>query len=394
MARIEAVAVIGGGRWARVLAETVHKLVGPMRRVTLHSQHCSDAVATWLQEKRLADSIGISAEMPSGSEVASSAVIIVNAARDHEAVTAFALNAGAPVLVEKPIALTLKGAEDLVNLAHLTSGKLAAANVFLFARYIRRFATHLSAKSKKIQSMHVRWVDPQGEFRYGEVKSYDAGLPVFKDVLPHVSAILSALFPSAEHTCKDLHFFRGGAQLEIEIEVNEIPCKIIIARNGDRRERSITANLERDTIQLDFATEPGTISDAGELRDADPHWHIQSRPLASMLHSFLRWADELEFDARLSTDAAVGACALMDQVSILYNRQLISWLKSPVSLSDHQSLRYAADEILLAEGHLEPVVLEQYRSRLISGDLELIVQLLMSEQRRALLDQSRLESRT
>ena len=394
MAKVEAISVIGGGRWARVIAETVHRLVGPTRRITLHSQHCSEAVAKWLREKKLADSISISAEMPSRSHAASSAVIVANAARDHEAATELALNAGAPVLVEKPIAMTHRGAEDLVDLAHRTSGQLAAANVFLFARYIKRFATHLSARGEKIRSMHVRWVDPQGEFRYGEVKSYDAGLPVFKDVLPHVSAILSALFPGTEQTVRDLHFFRGGAQLEIEIEVNGIPCNVMLARNGDKRERSITATLKKDSVHLDFATEPGIIGDAGSIRDADPHWHTRSRPLASMLHSFLRWAEESRFDARLSTEPAVCACALMDQVSVLYNRHFISWLKSPVRLADDaQYLSYAAEEILLAEGHLEPVVLERYRSRLLSNDREFIAQLVMSNQRRALLDQSYLESR-
>lgn len=386
MAKVQQIVIIGGGRWSRVLAQTLHKLASQGTHITLHSEHCVAEVREWLREKNLSESIGASAEMPPICTAASTAVIVANAARDHEAAARFALNSGAPVLVEKPLALDRNSAENLVHLARRTSGRLAAANVFLFASYIKSFATRLSSKGEKIRSIQVRWVDPRGELRYGEVKTYDAGLPIYKDVLPHVSAILGTLFPGATQTCGSLCFLRGGATVQIEIELDWIPCKILLVRNGDKRERSISVDFQTESIKLDFAIEPGVITDSEGSWNADPDWQLRPRPLAVMLRAFLRWSEDLTFDARLSVEPALRACGLIDQVSSLYNAELISWLTNHVgSLSESESLRYAADEILQSDGRLEKDILAQYRSRLLREDPDWIARMIMSNQRRIFL---------
>lgn len=391
MPLLHEVAVIGGGRWTRVLTATLSRLLSPSTRISLHSAHCADSLRAWLKSTGLGGRIEVSSEWPLLERPDSSAVIISNAARDHERAARFALCSGAPVLVEKPLALSLAGGRELANMGCRSNGRLAAANVFLFAGYIDRFAHLLASKKEKLQSLKVCWVDPAFESRYGEAKTFDAGLPVFADVLPHVSSILGVFIPKAPQACQELQLLRGGARVELQLTVDGIPCHVSLARNGSRRERRIDVVLDRTRVFLDFTEEPGTIVEAGVLGSADPDWATRSRPLELMLHAFLQWVTSDKFDTRISVEPALRACALIDQVSDLYNSALTSWLRTRLAIpGDDEQLRYALNEVLQSEGPLKPAVLEREREDLLrtyarTANLDSVARLVTSTDRRAVL---------
>ena len=78
---------------------------------------------------------------------------------------------------------------------------LATAQVFLFASYVETFSK-IIANENEIISINVLWKDPQSEKRYGEVKSYDPGLPLYLDWMPHILSILIAFLVDPTPICE------------------------------------------------------------------------------------------------------------------------------------------------------------------------------------------------
>lgn len=385
-------AIVGGGRWARVLAETLCKVAPPSTCISIHSAHCKDTLEKWVHSKGLASRIHIFSELPSPENPRSCAIVIANAARDHERATQFALASGASVLVEKPLAMSSAGADKLACVARDAEGLLAAANVFLFAEYIHRFSHHPAIESEPVRTVEVRWADPAVETRYGETKTFDVGLSVFRDVLPHVSAILGVLLPKASQRCRDLRLLRGGARVELQLTLDDVPCNVVLARNALARERKIEVTLERTKLGLDFATEPGTIIDNGIPQNADPGWAERNRPLQLLLSAFLRWIETGQLNPAISIAPALRACELIDEVSKFYNRALASWLSTRLAIpGEDESLRYALDETLQFSGPLSPTLLQEEKERLRciyaqTANQDWIPALLDSNDRRAFMN--------
>jgi len=358
------VAVIGGGRWACVLAEKLCEIVPQSGRISVHSRHNAESVAKWMAEHALEDRIHVSSDWPR-TPAELDAVIVANAARDHETAVDWALDAGIHVLVEKPIAMTANGAQHLADRARRRGVRFAAANVFLFASFVEKFATLLS-REKDIRLVRLRWMDPSDETRYGDSKRFDPGLPIFSDWLPHVSSILGALLPGRPHTCESLRFLRGGAHLELELLLGDIPCSVELVRNGERRQRVVEVAASDTALQLDFTVEPGTISCGSTTLDGDPDRSAHESPLALMLRAFLCWAARGKFDTRLDTEIGLRACRLIDQTLTLYNAALLPWLMTRLTRPGgaDDDLRYALGEILQFRGLLSAAALDREIERL------------------------------
>ena len=150
----DTIAVIGGGRWARVLTGVLCGLVPPSVGISVHSLHNADSMSAWVSERGFSQRIHVSSVWPQLLSVKSKAVIVANAARDHERAIEWALSSGAPVLVEKPIALTAAASQRLANLACRRSLYFAAAHIFLFAGYIENFSK-IVAEAESIRFIRV-----------------------------------------------------------------------------------------------------------------------------------------------------------------------------------------------------------------------------------------------
>lgn len=353
------IAVIGGGRWARVLTEVLCGLVPSSVGISVHSPHNAGSMATWASERGWGDRIHVFSDLPqfvSGS----SAVIVVNAARDHERAIEWALSAGVPVLAEKPVTLTAVATQHLADLARSRKTYFAAAHIFLFARYIEKFSK-LVGETGDIRFLRVCWMDPQSESRYGEQKQYDPGLPVFADWLPHVLSIVGTLKPDSLPCCEKLEFLRGGAQLHIEFMLDDIPCSVQLVRNGDRRQRIIEVTAGQKMLQIDFSSEPGKIISGSETMDGDPDWGQASRPSAMMLKAFLRGVAGGELDSRLNIEIGLQANQVIDNVAAMYRSAQMPWLVKKLTSSEQvdDDLRYALREILQAEGPFQASVIEK-----------------------------------
>ena len=349
----EQVVVVGGGRWARVIITELCGIVAPSVGICVCSRHNARAMSAWVQDCGIDRRVQVSSDWPPKKLRATAAVIIANAARDHAEVVEWAVSNVQPVLVEKPMVLSAATAHRLASLAAERGAKFAPAHVLLFARYLENFG-RLVATAKSIRALTISWRDPRREDRYGEEKTYDAGLPVFADCIPHVVSIIRTLIPDSPIRCDRLDFIRGGARLKLLLKSGEVPCQVQLERNGDRRVRFIEAFTEGGAYKLDFAVEPGMILGPNQTTIGDPEWNAGSRPLATLLTAFLTWAAGGAADRRLHLAVGLQSCELIDAISTRYQAAQASWIKNKLASADEpeDDLRYAIAEILQIDGRV------------------------------------------
>jgi len=343
------IAVIGGGRWARTIIQVLCKLVPASAIVSVYSRHNASSMIAWSADQELTDRVRVVSEWPDFVSGKSGAAIIANAARDHEQAAIWTLSAGMPTLIEKPLALTATAAQRIADVARRNSVRLAAAHVFLFARYVERFV-ELVREAGPASALRMKWEDPAVESRNGELKRYDASLPVPADVLPHLISILRAMVPGSAIECGPVVVRRGGAQVELDLVVGGLPCAVQLIRKGEKRCRSVEITTEQGTISLDFSREPGTIVHGDRIENGDPDWETAKRPLARLLTTFLGWAAGGNGDDRLDPTIGVEACCIVDQVLEKYWLAQSSWLDARTAPGNNvavDELAYALRELNL-----------------------------------------------
>lgn len=366
------VAVIGGGRWARVLLEVLSGVVPQFVQISAHSPSNSQSMLTWVLARGLEKRIQVSSNYPDVNEGDSCAVIVVNAARDHEKAIEWALSRRLPVLVEKPITLSFASAHRLTDLATSQKTYLAAAHVFLFTRYIWAFSK-LVNEAGGFRAIRLKWMDPVAENRHGEPKSYDPGLTIYADLLPHILSILSALSSNSVQLGRKLDVLRGGAYLKMFIQIGDIPCEIEMIRNGESRQRLIEVDTREGMKSLDFSNEPGVIFSNAMEQCGDPLWNIWPRPVAAMLLAFLEGAVGGPRNKGLDIGIGMESSQIIDQLSPIYQSVLSAWIKMKYAALGKKldaDLRYALSEILYMEDPLSSVTIEQ-RSEYVFEQLKI-----------------------
>ncbi len=334
------VALVGGGRWARVYARVLSNNPDFVRSATIVSPRNADGMRRWIATEGLPYEAA-AAQDPIGFDAA----IIANAAADHESWAERFLKARVPVLIEKPFATSAAGATHLIDLAQAQGVYLAAGLVFKFARYVDRFAALLPNQSR-IRSVSVTWTDPSDESRYGERKSYDPSVPVPADALPHVVSILDALLPANQIACRSVAVGQAGAQVGIELVLNGKQCVVRLARNSDKRVRLIEVATDRQRYALDFSVEPGQIVLNGESQSGDPDWGNEPSPLTRLVQGFLNALSGGTRDDRLDARLGLLVCSVTDQALRLYDAALPAWLRkmSDRGTLDQRDLDYAIAE--------------------------------------------------
>lgn len=360
------VAVIGGGRWARVLAEQLVTVVPPSVQVFCISPHNSVGMQEWVQARSMGGRIVVRAEWPAFPHPSSAAVIVANAARDHGTAIDRAIDLGVSALIEKPVTCAATATERVIRLAQERHVYLAAAHVFLFARYVENFAKQVTTKGE-IVHIGICWMDESGENRYGEVKRYDASLSIIADCLPHVLSLVELLVAGDSAECKGVRIRSGGAEVSLELQIGGVACSVQLGRNSVQRRRTIEVKSLAESRVLDFSTEPGMIRRGGSVTNGDPDWLVARRPVASMLYAFLRGVNSVQKDARLDIGRGLRANRLIDQVSKAYQDVLVNWVRERLARGAvlDRDLRYSLTEILQENGALPAAELERHIAAVI-----------------------------
>jgi predicted dehydrogenase len=111
------VAIVGGGRWGKVLCGVVAGL-RQVRKIHLVSRRNARGMQDWLADQRLAHRVELHSKLdPVLWNSAIEAAIVANLPSEHFATARWLLENGKHVLVEHPFAQTRAEAQALVDLA-------------------------------------------------------------------------------------------------------------------------------------------------------------------------------------------------------------------------------------------------------------------------------------
>lgn len=350
------IAVIGGGRWARTIISVIARIVSDNTVVSIHSPRNSELMSVWVAGRFSSRSFTVSSRWPEFQAGESSALIVVNAARDHEKAATLGLLAGIPVLVEKPLTPTTAATNRLFSLASTSGAQLCVGHVFRFARYLGNFAENVRMTGK-LRRLDCWWIDPVAEQVRGEVKNYDPSLPVFVDCLPHVVSIIATLIPELDLKVQGVELTRGGAGIDIAMMTRDITVHLILSRDAEARKRRVIAEVTTGvSVELDFSVEPGVIRDPAGERSADSLWDSAPSPLTELLSAFLAGATGGGWDTRLSPELTRHVACLIDQVWPRYRAAQAAWINDQRQRNfqkrDEAGVRYAIRELRYGDQYL------------------------------------------
>lgn len=345
------IAIIGGGRWSRVIVKTICEITSGDIEIFIFSLHNKTNMKEWLKENKFIQNVKIFNNFKKFNQFNFESLIVANAASDHMFAIQKGLNSKIPVLVEKPITLSYSDSLRMVRLAKEKKTFIGSAHVFLYSSYLNKFSRYVSS-SKTIKSIEIEWADPKIENRYGEKKYFDPSLPIFFDLLPHVLSIFKVLLGKTALEFKNLQFEKGGSKLEFDFLLEEVNCKVRLARNSIARKR-IVQILGDDQFEMDFSIEPGVINYGSLTTSGDEDWNSNPRPLARMLKAFLIQSKGTLYDSRLDVKLGLQANKLIDEVLISYNSAMSCWLKKKLiaPIFNDDDLKYALREILSVNSH-------------------------------------------
>jgi predicted dehydrogenase len=295
------VAIIGGGRWGRVILSVLATSDLPLDRITMVTTHNVPLVQTVVS--RLASRHPI--RIVSALSDSPSSAIIANAVRSHGETARYLIAQGIHLLIEKPVVLTSPEARQLLALAHEARTVLLPGLNYRFCSYLHHFVRR-TVSLHPVSGFELRWSDPADEMRYGERKTYDASINIADDVMPHIWAILSVLFPQDEFAITACRTARGGKSATFTLNAGAVKGTVILERDSSRRLRMIQLS---PPASLDFSVEPGTMTIGGETETADADWATSPGPLARQLRYFLECVEE-------GKTADADESALMDSVRL------------------------------------------------------------------------------
>tara|TARA_B100000795_G_C22775140_1_gene429683 strand:+ start:75 stop:1286 length:1212 start_codon:yes stop_codon:yes gene_type:complete len=318
------IAVFGGGRWARVLLGVFIVNTNPNIKFTVHTKHLTEVMRRWINKNGFMDRVFVTEADPDFIRSRYKAAIVVNSVGGHKKSAQMAINAKVPVLVEKPMAPSFEETFALIKSAKDNGVLLSSSQVFLYASYIDNFIDNLGSIND-IKCIKLKWTDELAEKRYGEVKSFDSSIPVFKDVLPHLLSILSKILKNNAFEFRSCSVSRGGCCAQIIIFIANVECCLTVERNSNKRRREILVKGKNDFV-LDFSTEPGIIIANGQTSCGDSHWSSTPSPLEKMVEEFLKQVSFDKFDNEPNTELALSTSKLIDQIEPYYLKSLDKWL--------------------------------------------------------------------
>ena len=335
----KAIAIVGGGRWARIIAKIAQEVVSPQARLICSSPSNPASWESWKQNHpRWENNLSI-ADIAQDTSV--SHVIIARKAKDHAATTLELVNDERRILTEKPFCLTLSELTELVSSTH--SGSLRTGHVFDYATNLSLFRT-ACLDAGAIQSVSVNWEDPTGETRHGEAKTYDPSLNLIQDVFPHVWTIIKSYASNNPLELLSVRGKNGGRATRLELSSGNVSLSAELKREAKQRLRQITVHGENFVAELDFSEEPGSAKLNGRAIEIQRSF---SSPLAAELASF--------FDNTMTESCMVQNAAECIRLSVAavaevrgYQKELLgSWVRQNEIEQNTRDIAYALREIEL-----------------------------------------------
>lgn len=303
--RTKTIALLGGGRWGRALAENLCLLHNCAHKIFWVSSHGYSYNKEWISTKGY-ENITLHENADSVFLLKPDGVVIATANNTHAFFIQKSLTAGLPCFSEKPYSYRGKEAKQLIAMTS-NSGLTAGVNLeFMCASYLEEFKKDI--RDLKIQTIRIDWSDPLLETRHKEIKHGDFTTPITQDYLPHCLSIISSVTGNLNFIFLNL-MLDDNNLVTINLINGEIPLTINLNRRGDIRVRKIALN---NNAVLDFTIEPG-YSIINNVRK-DYKWK-GARPLATALSEFISQLDNPQPSWKLSLENCLPFVHMCEQAT-------------------------------------------------------------------------------
>ncbi|WP_432158498.1 dTDP-4-amino-4,6-dideoxy-D-glucose ammonia-lyase [Streptomyces sp. bgisy153] len=300
------VAVVGGGRWGRILTRTLaaHPLV---ERITVVTRRNRDRCGRGLAEPGAPARITVAADL---SEVRGvTAAVVATRASEHFGTAAALLRSKVPVLVEKPFVETAQQERELIELAAEHGVALGIDHEFLLAAWVEELRDLVAGRPAPAQVGFV-WHEPREVLRHGQRRRTDLTVSACRDLFPHVLSVLSTVFGPGGLRLDSATSRFSDDGFDAAFTWGGIAVRCQIVRNAAAQVRELTIDY-RDSPAwvVDWRTEPAVLTGPQERTVLGAG---RPRTLELAVDSFLRHlsgtAEEREdFDGRSTWPLAATA---------------------------------------------------------------------------------------
>jgi predicted dehydrogenase len=314
------VALVGGGRWGRVHASNLSRLLTSRDRVLWVSHFNQDILHGIIaQFAKDGPQFDLRTSLEDGLREQPTSALVITAPASHFSVAEFCLRRGIHTFVEKPLSFRTSEALSLIKIASRNNLVLAVGLHLLSASYLRHFRSQFT--NRAISNIAIRWFDRDQEYRYGEIKRADHSTPIVYDIYPHIWSIVRLMTDYTEQRVTGVSVPKAGV-VSFQSQAGGVMIEAECRRSAQTRERIIQVKFSDGGLaSLDFAHEPGISTLDGIPLPADPLWGSSPTPLMAEVKEFFnqislpsrnpKWAPL----AGNCLDSVVGAETLFDRLN-------------------------------------------------------------------------------
>jgi len=290
----EAVAIVGAGRWAKVMCNVLTTFSPPLSTIVLVAERNYAATQRWLEDQLRTtgeNGHGRVVVSPSLRDVLESdrveAAFVTKMASEHYATTRQLLLAGKHVLVEKPFVLSSVQAEELIGLARTKRRTLAVGYEFMFARTLHHLRHLVEQHLPDVSHVRFIWDDVKNAVKWGVAKEPDLSANVVTDLYPHILSQLLILFGYRDVGMQQVASRDGCTHAEIEFRYGSMSVHASLNKDAEKSRRLIlVASSLGSCLRLDYTNEPGQIDLDGQLLAPDGLGNAFPRSLTTEIAYF------------------------------------------------------------------------------------------------------------
>jgi dTDP-4-amino-4,6-dideoxy-D-glucose ammonia-lyase len=265
------VAVVGAGRWAKVICGALAEFAPPLTKVVVVAERNFEATERWFADRsKTAGGPDLQfvvtrslRDVVDDDEI--EAAFVTKMATEHFLATRQLLAAGKHVLVEKPFVLSVAEAEELIALARTGRRTLAVGYEFMFARALHHFRDVMGVQCRDVSDVRFTWDDQQGVEKWGVRKQPDLSANVITDLYPHILSQLLLLFGPREVALKRLQSRDGCSDAHLDLMYGDIRVEARLDKDAGRPRREIQVTSSSGSrLTLDYTKEPGALDLDGQ----------------------------------------------------------------------------------------------------------------------------------
>ena len=289
----EAVAVVGAGRWAKVMCRVLANFTPPVGRIVLVAERNYESTREWIDERQQEEENGWRrvAVCPSIGHLLQlervDAAVVTKMASEHHAAARQLLLAGKHVLVEKPFVLAPDEARELIALARAQRRTLAVGYEFMFARTLHHFRETVARHLLDVSAVEFVWDDTRNAVKWGLPKAPDLSANIVTDLYPHILSQLEMLFGRRDVALRRVESRDGCSDVRIELEYGTIDVRVSLDKAAAESRRLIVVESSRaQRLRLDYTSEPGHVDLDGVVLPSDRLMHRFPASLTSEIAYF------------------------------------------------------------------------------------------------------------